>query len=66
MPLGECAQPHRLVSMKWRNPTAEVGPAESPADGTSPANAVQTGCRLRQTYKDDLRLSISAPFNKKR
>jgi hypothetical protein len=33
-----------------------------PADGTSPASEAQTGCRLRQTYKDDLRLSISAPF----
>jgi hypothetical protein len=33
-----------------------------PADGTSPASKAQTGCRLRQTYKDDLRLSISAPF----
>ncbi len=38
------------------------GPAESPADGTSPASEAQTGCRLRQTYKDDLWLSISAPF----
>ncbi len=46
--------------MKWRDPTAQVGLHEMPADGTSPASKAQTGCRLRQTYKDDLWLSINA------
>ena len=52
--------------MKWRDPTAQVGLHEMPADGTSPASEAQTGCRLRQTYKDDLWLSISAPYPRTR
>jgi hypothetical protein len=53
-------------SMMWNqsNTTAQVGLHEMPADGTSPTSEAQTGCRLRQAYKDDLRLPISAPFKK--
>ena len=32
------------------HPSTQLGLAESPADGTSPASRAQTGCHLWQTY----------------
>ena len=32
------------------HPSTQLGLAESPADGTSPASKAQTGCHLWQTY----------------